>query len=166
MAGYCLTTDLLHGDIPLPSYIDKQVWVDKGAEEIDSKIGFRYSTPVPLTGNTVDRPAVLLLKNLNAFITTGRILMAVDASGEDTQVHAYAQKLLSEAYSTLDAIADGRIDLTGAELNTNAATKTSAIIVNNIDSESQVEAFYDRIANPNYSYGYTEGTVINEGFVR
>lgn len=165
MAGYCGVSDLMMGNIPMPSYIDKQQQVDSAAEEIDAKIGFKYSTPVDISQTSpVDRPAILLLKKINAFIATGRILMAVDAAGEDEQVHAYANRLLAEAYAALEAIAAGTIELTGADANVNAPARTSAIIVNNVDSESLVEAFYDRVANPNYTYP-TYVPTANGGFV-
>lgn len=165
MAGYCSVTDLMLGNIPMPSYIDKQQQVDSAAEEIDAKIGFKYNTPIDISQTSpVDRPAILLLKKINAFIATGRILMAVDAAGEDEQVHAYANRLLKEAYAALDAIAAGSIELTGAALNTSTTPKTTAVIVNNVDDESLVEAFYDRIANPSYTYPSYVPTA-NGGFV-
>jgi hypothetical protein len=40
--AYSAVTDLLTGDLPLPSYVSPVKFVDDAADEIDSKIGFLY----------------------------------------------------------------------------------------------------------------------------
>jgi hypothetical protein len=164
--AYSATTDLLNGNIPLPSYVNTQKYVDDAADEIDSKIGFIYQTPIDVTTNSlVPRPARLLLKRINNFLATGRILMAVDAGGEEVQVHAYAASLIRDANAALDMIVSGDVIIEGAvRLDTGDAAQVTAIIVNNLDPESNVEAFYDRIANPSYVYPY--GGSAGESLVR
>lgn len=156
MAAYCLVTDLLTGNIPVPANLSPQKFVDDAADEIDSKIGFVYETPIDVTtGSTVPRPARLLLKRVNVHLATGRLLLAAAAGQEDSQLHAYGWSLIKEATAALEQIANGSIPITGAELLPSADGVVTAIIVDNLDPESSVEAFYDRIANPNYSYtGY------------
>lgn len=156
MTTYCAVGDLLTGNIPLATYTDPTKYVQDAADEIDSKIGFVYETPIDIVDPTpVPRPARLLLKRLNTFLATGRLLMAADAGGENDRLHAYGYSLVQEATVALDQIASGQIIIEGAvPINTGDDTQVTTIIVNNLDSESNVEAFYNRVANPAYLYGY------------
>lgn len=156
MAAYSATTDLLTGNVPVPSYLSPQKFVDDAADEIDSKIGFLYSTPIDIVSvdSTVPRPARLLLKRINNFLASGRLLLAAAAGQEDSQLHAYGWSLIQEATIALNAIASGAITIEGAtRIDTGDEAAVTAVIINNLDPESTVEAFYNRIANPNYSYG-------------
>ena len=156
MVAYSATTDLLTGDVPLPDYLNPQKFVDDAADEIDSKIGFIYQTPVNIAdtvGNPVVRPVRLLLKRLNNFLASGRLLLAVATPDENERVHAYGLYLVQEATNTLNAIASGELPLTGAAvLEPDGETTITAPLQYNKDEESNVDAFYDRIANPDYFY--------------
>lgn len=164
---YSAVGDLLTGNIPLPGYISAQKFVDDAGDEIDSKIGFIYKTPVDVSdteANKTSRPARLLLKRISNFLASGRLLMAVDAGGENDQVHAYALKLVSDATAALDMIVSGKVVLDGAEQEDTDAIQPTTPLINNLDAESNVEAFYDRIANPNFpifGFGIPEGMVNN-----
>lgn len=154
--AYSASTDLLNGNIPIPQYLDKEKFVTDAADEIDSKIGFLYQTPIDVaTNSAVSRPARLLLKRINNHLATGRLLLAADAGGENDQVHAYGLFLIQEANAALDAIAAGEPVIEGAvKIDNGAGTVVSSVIVENLDPESHVEAFYDRVMNPAYSFGY------------
>lgn len=152
MATYSLSTDLLNGNIPIPTYLDKEKYVQDAADEIDSKIGHLYNTPIDISeGSPVPRWTRLLLKRINNHLATGRLLMAADAGGEDDRLHAYGWSLVQEATEALKRIAAGEIRLDGAAGPPNqSAPAISSIILLNTDPESNVEAFYDRVLNPNY----------------
>lgn len=153
--AYSEITDLLTGNVPTPAYLSPQKYVDDAADEIDSKIGFVYETPIDVTdssSNPVSRPVRLLLKRINNFLASGRLLLAVDAGAETDRVHAYGLYLVKEAEESLCAISDGKVNLEGAELLPTDQARVTAPLIQNVDSESNVEAFYDRIANPNYLY--------------
>lgn len=173
VTGYCAVTDLLTGNIPTPSYLSPERFVNDAADEIDSRIGFVYVTRVDVSSNSpVVKPAKLLLKRLNVFLATGRMLMAVDAGGEDDQLHAYALSLVQEANECIEYIVSGQIRLDGAPLVEGEAPTERGPMISNLDKESNVEAFYDRIANPNYRFpgalGESERSVIprHTGIVR
>lgn len=152
MAGYCATTDLLYGNIPLPTGITAQKFVDDAAEEIDSYIGMTYLTPVDINASELARPVKLLLKRINSHLATGRLILAVTANGEDDRLHAYGASLVTESLATLQAISDGEVTLIGAApANADDVAVTGPMIAN-VDAESNVEAFYGRIANPWYAY--------------
>jgi hypothetical protein len=151
--AYSQTTDLLLGEIPVPSYINTQKVVDDAADEIDSKLGHIYTTPFNVTDpGPMSRPARLLLKRINNFLATGRLILAVASPEENQTLHAYGWSLIREATTALDAIINGDIPLEGAQVVTGTSLPVSTPLINNLDSESNVEAFYDRIANPNYFY--------------
>lgn len=163
--AYSSSNDLLNGNIPLPGYLDKEKFVTDAADEIDSKIGHLYETPVDVSEtSTVPRWTRLLLKRINNHLASGRLLMAADAGGEDDRVHAYALFLIQEATAALDQIASGEIKLTGVPGPGGQSSEAiTSIILNNLDEESNVEAFYDRILNPNYFFG---GSSESESLVR
>lgn len=170
MVAYSTPTDLMLGEIPTPTYIDTTKIVQDAADEIDSKIGYVYETPVNIgTGSTVSRPAQLLLKRINNFLATGRLILQVASPEENRNLHAYGWSLIQEANAALNAIIAGEIVLEGATPNpdSQAGPPVSVPLIDNLDPESSVEAFYDRIANPNYSYGYTGLYYTDpDGFVR
>lgn len=154
---YSAKTDLLTGNIPLPSYVDADKYVADAADEIDSYIGFIYKTPVDVTEQgPTSRPARLLLKRLNNFLASGRLMMAAAAAQEDTEQHAYARRLVGEALDSLKMIAEGKISLDGAEpAPASSDAKQNVPVILNKDVESNVDAFYDRITNPDNNWVYS-----------
>lgn len=156
MAAYSTKDDLLLGQIPLPSYIDGTKIVQDAADEIDSKIGMRYRTPIDVsdTNTAVSRPVKLLLKRINNFLATGRLILQVASPEENRNLHAYGWSLVQEANAAIEAIVSGEVILDGVEPAENATDQpaVSVPLINNLDPESNVEAFYDRMANPNYRF--------------
>ena len=143
MVGYCTTTDLLKGDIPYPSrYGNGQAMVDLAAEQIDSMIGHIYVTPVSITVPPAENnPSKLLLKHINLLLASGRIITDMAAGGEDTDLHAYGERLLTEALNMIRKIQDGEIALTGAT-RIPSAQAASGPTISNEDAVSLVEDFY------------------------
>lgn len=146
--AYCQTKDLLSGEIPLPSYVNTQQWIDNSADEIDAILGMRYATPIELSENVPEqRAGAKLLKIINARLATGRIIMAAAAGGEDDKVHAYASFLIRDALSTLRSLAKGEPPLPGATENpTDQVDATaSAPVVHEHENRSRVDEFYSLI---------------------
>ena len=159
--AYSVVADLLTGDVPTPGYLSPQKYIDDAADEIDSKIGFIYKTPVIITEenpvgtpNPVVRPVRLLLKRLNNFLASGRLIMAVSAAGEDDRLHAYGYSLVQDATLALMQISEGKLPLDGVERldETDGEVSVTAPLFYNEDLESNVSAFYDRIVNPDFHY--------------
>ena len=148
--AYSTTNDLLLGGIPIPAGLQAQKFVNDAADEVDSQIGMLYITPVDVNSSTLVRPVKLLLKRLNNFIATGRLILAVTSNNEDDRLHAYGLSLLKEANEALHMIASGQVVLDGAPVTDANVPRVSVPLIGNLDSESNVEAFYDRIANPTY----------------
>ena len=156
-SAYSTADDLLLGDIPLPGYLSPERYVTDAAKEIDSKIGFLYVTPVDLSAQAdpqVSRPVRLLLQRINNFLASGRLLLAINSGNEDSQAHAYGLYLVNDATLALAQIASGEIPLDIPKVpGAGGADKVTAPLLSNLDPESNVEAFYDRIVNPNFSFG-------------
>lgn len=153
---YSEESDLLVGDMPLPKGMRPQKYVDDATNEIDSVIGFIYKTPVPMLDDSpAVRPTRLLLKRLANMLATGRLIMAMTTGGQRLELHAYGADLVRQAVATLAQIGSGEIVLAGAELLDPVAGDDPAFTgpqIANVDDESNVEAFYDRVANPNYLF--------------
>lgn len=148
---YSTVDDLLLGDMTIPGYVSKQAYVDNAADEIDSRLGYVYATPFDVSDtSTMIRPARLMIKRIAAHLSSGRLVLAIAIASEDRQVHAYGKSLIDEALATLDKIAEGQIPLVGAEpLDPDASSAPpSGPAILNIDQFSQVEAFYQQMAQP------------------
>lgn len=168
MTAYCATADLLTGNIPTPAALSPDKYVQDAADEIDSKIGFVYETPVNIAddpANPVVRPVRLLLKRINVMLASGRLLMAAAASGEDKTLHAYAKSLVDNAELALEAIFDGTILLEGAvELNPPTDASHRGPLIASKDTSSAVDDFYDQLVPVGSHGGRVNGSlwVIND----
>lgn len=145
--AYCVVGDLLTGDIPLPVVVSATQYVNSAADEIDAALGQVYVTPIVLdVTSPAVRPSALVLKGINAKLASGRIIMAADAGGQDTVLHAYGLSLVREAQATLTELRASAETLPGATPVTTITAGQSVgrgpIIVNR-DVTSQVESFYD-----------------------
>lgn len=143
---YASLTDCEWGEIPTP--VNAQFWLDKGAEEIDAKIGFTYATPVVLGNSAEERPAKLLLKRINAWLCMGRAILSRAVGGEDDTLHALGEYYVKEATAALNQIADGTIVIPGADPATPTETRETGPMIYNVDNASAVESFSEVFGNP------------------
>jgi len=156
---YSEDTDLLIGDMPLPKGMLPQRYVDDAANEIDSMIGFIYQTPVDISSDStpVARPVRLLLRRLSNNLASGRLIMAMTTGGQRQDLHAYGAKLVADAVEILKQIQAGDLFLEGVPLvertGQDPDSQFTGPQIANVDAESNVESFYDRIANPYYCFG-------------
>lgn len=142
--AYCEDSDLLLGNIPLPSYINSVDKVQDAADEIDSMIGFTYVTPIDVSdGSDVPRPARLVLKRINSHLASGRLIMELASSDEQRELHQYGWSLVKQALATLDRIVSGEVVIEGAPRLDDGNPSDDKIIQINKDDVSQVDAFYD-----------------------
>ena len=147
--GYCTTEDLQLGSVPVPSNGDAEKYIALAADEIDSVIGMRYAVPVEVDqSSAVQRPVGLLLKKINAWLASGRLVMAADASGADDQIQQYGKYLVEEALIPLRQIADGTIVLPGIDLVDPEANKNTGPVASFADESSLVEAHAATFGNP------------------
>jgi hypothetical protein len=153
--AYCAVDDLLIGDIPTSDVLSPLKYVNDAADEIDSKIGFRYATPIPIDGSsTTPRPVVLLLKRLNSHLASGRLIMAATVLSEDTELNAYGKALVNESMQVIDALSLGKVVLAGIPLIDPALMPIvpPKVLIANHDATSAVDDFYDKLVNPAYHF--------------
>jgi len=146
---YCETGDLLKGDIPLPIYMaDGLAYVDTAADEMDTVLGQLYVTPIVLDP-VLFRPSVLWLKTCCKFIASGRLILDLDISEENSNLHAYGLSLLNQGIDMLKAIQSGAASITGATpLDPDAGTQLTGPMIYNEDSVSLVQAGYEFLLDP------------------
>lgn len=155
--AYSTVGDLLLGDMPAPPNAEQ--YVQDAADEIDSKLGLRYTTPIVVDDSPANRVTNLLLKRISTHLASGRLILAQAVSGENQYVHAYGQKLIKEATDALDQLSSGDLVLPGAEyLNTDDVV-VSGPVINNLDAESNVESFYGFVQQDPLTY-VPPGTVL------
>jgi phage gp36-like protein len=147
--AYSTVGDMLLGDMPASTRHDPQKFVNDATDEIDSKIGHIYATPIDVTDPTdVARHSVLLLKRINNFLATGRYILARAAGDEDSQINAYGRSLIEEALLAIQAIVDGTIVLEGAVEEGDGSGAGDGPSITNYDTISAVDAFYERVMVP------------------
>jgi hypothetical protein len=145
-ATYSSKEDMLLGQMQLLAGMDPEKFVIAAADEIDMKLGFVYDTPVHAPeGETLPVPVSLLLKRISVNISSGlAILASIGPSTQGERINAYAARLLAEGRGALDAIATGATVLEGAERLPDQGEERRGPRIFNIDSQSQVDAFYSQ----------------------
>lgn len=146
MAAYCTEGDLLTGNIPTPEWMDEASYIQAAADEINAALAMRYVVPVVVTAVPQYAATPLFLKGINAKLASGRIITAAAASAEQTEVQAYGLYLITQALEQLRTITDGSYILPGAPQTSQPGTDTAPVLVTNVDPESFVEGFYNRVA--------------------
>lgn len=162
--SYSEEADLLTGDIGISDNVDLQKVVDDAAEEIDSKIGFVYALPLPFASLPLHQK--LLLKQINNKLASGRLILQLSIGGEDTALHAYGLRMVTEAREELMLVANGQVDLDAPRVSTPSNSDGSPLI-HNSDEESAVDIFEAHVhrGEPSYwrpgavtaPYGYGAG---------
>ena len=165
MADYCATTDLLLGEIPIPAYISQAKFITDTAEEIDVALSVRYVTPVVVTVTAVNRPTTLFLKQVNAKLASGRILMAAASGHQDDQINAYAKYLIEQAFQALYRVCEGEYILPGATQHAPHPDDSGGVRIYNEDATSAVTDFYARVTDPvPQDVWYPENTYTGYGY--
>lgn len=141
---YSTVADLELGQIPLPDYVDIERKLQNVTDEIDSYIGQVYKTPVDISqSGTITRPGKLILKRISNSLLTGRLLLELSVTNEDTSINALGRRHIEEAQEAIAAIMSGELLLHGADkLFQDPARRPSGPFTTNVDSSSQVESFY------------------------
>lgn len=147
MATYSEVGDLLLGDIPNPR--DAEKWVQDASDEIDSKLGTRYVTPIVVDESiAANRVTPLLLKRIANHFASGRLVCAKAASASQQEVHQYGMSLIRAANDALNQLVAGEMTLPGAGFLDTADVGQSGPIISNLDAASNVESFYGMVTAP------------------
>lgn len=162
MSTYSEVEDLLLGELAKPDNEVCLKYVQDAADEIDSKLGFIYVTPIVVDPSEF-RATVLLLKRINNWLASGRLILANAASREEQYLNAYGKSLIVDATTALDALTNGTMPLPGATSTNPDSSQATGPIVNNLDAQSNVESFYNFVTDPApgrfYPEPYPPGTI-------
>lgn len=150
--AYSQVSDMLLGNMPLPSEEKGKKYVDDAADEIDSKLGFRYVTPIVVAADPNFRATTLTLKRISNWLASGRLVLAMTSPSENQVLNAYGAQLVKEATKALDALANGEMTLPGAQFLDSTDVGQSGPVVSNLDAESNVEAFYNLAQQPPWAF--------------
>lgn len=151
--AYSTVDDLIVGDMMISARVDKNKFVNDAAEEIDSKLGFLYVLPLaPLALHEST-----LLKQINNKLASGRLILTLDIAGEETVLHAYGLRLITEAMNDLMLLANGTINLSST-MTTTSALRDNVPGIYNHDEESAVDIFEAHVLRGEPSY-WNPGTV-------
>lgn len=134
---YSEVEDLIIGDLRTGATVDKAAYVQSAADEMNGRIGFVYE--LPIEESAVTEAAWLVLKKINNFLASGRLIMAVAVGGEDTALQAYGLSLVQEAFNELAMVLDGTLPLDGATRT--ETTAANSPVAANTDSASAIDAF-------------------------
>lgn len=145
--AYSEVSDLLTGDLMISARIDKQKVVQDAADEIDAKLGWLYQVPVVIEGGPsgVNRHQVLLLKQINNKLASGRLILSLHIAGEDNSLHAYGLRLVKEATEELLLIANGTLDLRAPRNENISPTGDRVATIHNHDEESLLLGFEETV---------------------
>lgn len=154
--AYSLVSDLLLGDLAVSVSVNKQKFIDDAAEEIDSKLGFVYELPLS------DLPSYQkkLLKLINNKLASGRLILTLAIGGEDTALHAYGLRLVTEATNELMLIANGGVELDATSTATIDTSNDMRPVIHNHDAESAVDIFEASVMRGQSAY-WNPGAVVS-----
>lgn len=120
---YSKVEDLLLGDLIIPRTVSKDKFIEDASDEMDAKLGWMYATPlapceVPADATETEptfehlpRHERLLLKSICNRLASGRLILTLDAAGEQTTLHAYGYRLVQDALGELNMLANGEVEL-------------------------------------------------------
>jgi len=162
--GYCGTGDLYISGVRMPQgmHMTPETAISMAAEEIDTKIGMLYQTPVSVEENDpTKRFDTLTLKRINALLASGRLITSMATGGEQDRVHAYGEYLLRMALAHLDQIQSGVIKLTSAipieQADQNPLNKGPLLVTDN-QKGSLVDSFYQNFQPGGFTPGRDKTT--------
>jgi hypothetical protein len=143
MPAYCTVDDLMLEALPMNTVISKQKYIDASADEIDIILGDRYVTPIHTDDVPANRRTKLFLKQCNAQLASGRIIIAVTLTREMDSLHAVGRQMINMTLAALQKIAGGEGELPGAGTNPTADVLENKILVAQVDGSSRVLDYED-----------------------
>lgn len=159
---YCEPNDITLGAIPVPRFMTIEDQINKASDEIDASVGQVYTLPLNLP---LGSPDALLLKKVNSFLATGRLILSAAGGGEDTRLHNYGIYLVREAEKILSSIASGATILENAAQIVRDNEAKFAEFVQNKDEQSFVEGFYSSSGTASGLNNHILPGVSQDGFI-
>lgn len=145
--AYCKLSDLPIGDVNIGPNVNQELYVQRAANEMNLKLMSKYRTPLTVqTSDLNNAVTVAFLRDVNANIAAGRMIMSLSVNRELERVNAYANRLLRDAQDAMNGVLDGTIVLPGlAPAVASPESQQENVLVGNQDAFSGVDAFYKMV---------------------
>jgi len=122
---YCQESDMNQylGGIPIASGITKTTFIERAADEIHTAGIGLYEIPFVIESSvsTITSGATAnILKNWNAQLSAGRIILAASITQENFAVHDYGNMLIKDVLDNLEKLTTQKIVLAGCTADTSA----------------------------------------------
>lgn len=141
---YSTDEDMMIGDLTYDADY-RNTFRSRAKDEIDTALGFLYLIPLSPS------PSVhvgLILKQIEARLASGRLILDRTAAMEDNSLQAYGNSLLKEGQQMLMQITTGMVELIGQTRVPSAATAGNAPVIIQGDTTSGVDAYYNWLNTP------------------
>lgn len=159
---YCEVGDLHFGNLRAED-VNRRHYIERASDEMDSHLSALYVTPLP--SSTADsgqlRRTSLILNQICSELASGRAILGMAGSKQDSQVHAYGRWLVERALARIQEILSGDIILEGVGVTPipQPGGRSGPLVSSRF--ESQVDAFYGRhntrpFENPMHKLAYGE----------
>ena len=106
-------------------------------------LGSRYETPVVVDPVPANRRTTLFLKQCNAQIASGRMIIALTLTREADNLHAAARQMINGALAALNQLVAGNGYLPGAILSGTSDATLNKVAIGQRDKTSSVEDYED-----------------------
>jgi|SRR6187431_2194660 len=117
---------------------------ESSANELDSKLGARYVTPIVASASDpVQQPTAYWLQNVSSMIAAGRFMLSTSAPGSQDTANNYGMYLLNMANAAISEVLTGQRDLVGIAEQGDTGQEFKGPAVINGDAYSQVDLYYD-----------------------
>lgn len=154
--GYATSSDVdqIIGKLPVASGITTQSFLDAAEAEMHTYMIGLYNVPIEIKSSvatTTSGVTTNVLKSIHQDLTAGRLILALDTTMENENVHSYGEYLISNAVKKLEDIQTQVLFLLGATLDTDRADEKARFGIvssSSPDKESYFNRSYKEIANP------------------
>lgn len=156
--GYCDSDNVnqIIGNLPVASGITTQDFIDSAEAEMHTYMIGLYNVPIEIKSSvatTTSGVTTNILQSINQDLAGGRLILALDTTMENEQIHGYAEYLVENAIKKLEDIRNQKMLLIGATLDedkTDDKARFGIVSSSSPDSSSYFNRDYKEIANPQY----------------
>jgi len=151
---YCTEADIrthLGANVKLPATMSFDTMREAASNELDSKLGVRYVTPIVASvSDPVQQPTAYWLSTVTAMIAAARFMLSTAAPGSQETANNYGVYLLATAEGLIKEVISGQRDLIGIIEVGDTGQKYKGPAIINEDAYSQVDVYYDNF----FPYGF------------
>jgi hypothetical protein len=150
---YCTTADVdqIIGKLPIASGISVQAFLDDAWGEMHTYMLGIYDIPITVSAGTPSTTSGIVSNILNTIqkeLAGGMLLLSLDTTSENANIHAYGEYLVGQAEKKLQDIQAQLLILPGVALDTDITdnvAKPGRVLSGSPDSASYFNRPYDEV---------------------